>query len=188
MKIGAIVVVLLMMGICDVQGAKRWKMCNTANAHSPGKQIIMLDCKDGILYTCGNGDASHKGQWQTCTAGATIEDDDTLDALEYLAGENCWAHKNTGVLIAADGGTKGDGLCIEDIDWEDVLSTFCDDIAYYDKMFQSSAGNCETFGWGLLNEYGRLWLDYGTGECLAVMGKKGGNGQEFCVFDQKHCG
>ena len=176
MKLFVAVLVLALMYNCEA--AKRVKMCDTNNAESPGKTIYMTECYDGQNYKCLDGKASNKGKWETCQAVSTPFPDDVNDFMEN------WCEmfsSSRQIVIYASGGDDSDALCVEAIDYEDILTTFCDDVAGEDHIMSKGAGFCESFGWGALREYQRLWFDEGSGRCNGFTGNNGGNGQEFLV-------
>ena len=156
-------------------------MCDTNNAESPGKTIYMTNCETALTYRCLDGDKSNKGEWQNC-----VQDTRPIDLQDF--GDKWCRSKTLGdrekrIMVYAYGGDDSDGLCVEAIDYEDVLTTFCDDVAGEDHIMSNNAGFCETFGWGALREYQRLWFDEGSGRCNGFIGTfEESNGQEFKVY------
>jgi len=189
MKLVTVLLIAFALAL-TVEAAKRIKVCDVTNGESPNRKIYFSNCAGSAknnIYYCGTGDASNKGDWQTCTKVQSGEShyQDMHQQLDY----NCDDDDGNKLFIAAFEGNKKDALCIEAIDMEDVLTTFCDNLvlAEHDGAFSNGAGNCETFGWGLLKEYQRLWIEEESDRCGGYWMMKGGNGQEVNVFGTSFC-
>ena len=180
MRVAFAIVVIVLVFQCEA--AKRVKMCDTSNAESPGKSIYLSNCYTGATYKCLDGDASNKGKWQNCQHVSSPWDDVRTFG-DRWCGNSATSDKEKKIIVFAYGGNDSDGLCVEAIDYEDVLTTFCDDVSGEDHIMSKGAGWCETFGWGGLREYQRLWFDDGSGRCNGFIGtSEGSNGQEFKVY------
>ena len=181
--------VVFVMFVFSAQCAKRVKVCDVSNGESPNRKIMMGDCKNQVIYYCGTGDAQNKGKWQNCEVYNNPPSG--ISSQMNLGFGQCDDDDNAKEFwILAYQGNEEDALCIEDVDYDDILTTYCDDLFLLDDVFSSGAGWCESLGWGALREYNRMWLETQSGEsrCSHYHLKRGGNGQEVLVYGGLLCG